>query len=455
MRLYLYNTARRVKEGFAPADPKRVTVYVCGPTVYAPPHIGNGRAALVFDVLVRLLRHIYGAEHVVYARNMTDIDDRIIKAAREEGVSAEEIAERYAKIYHDDMKRLGVAPPDFEPKATQTISEMQEMIAGLIASGHAYEAEGHVLFSVSSFGSYGRLSGRDKKAMMAGARVEVAPYKRDPSDFVLWKPSGDDEPGWESAWGRGRPGWHMECSAMIRSVLGETIDLHGGGQDLIFPHHENERAQSVSAHGAELARFWVHNAFVRMGREKMSKSEGNVLLVSEIPKGWRGETIRYAMLSAHYRQPLDWTGQTLEEANHALNGLYRHLRDFGEDAPASEPPSEFMEALLDDMNVPKALGVLHGLSREKSAAAASALRSGGAILGLFQEEPRAWLGENSQDKAPPSEEIEALLALRDKAREAKNFAKADQIRDELAAKGFRIEDRGDGTRLYEATTDER
>src|SRR6476620_10837769 len=325
----LHDTLAREKRDFVPADPKRITMYVCGPTVYGRAHIGNARPAVVFDTLARLIRHEFGQNSLVYARNVTDVDDKIIAAAEAEGVDPSVITERYERHYLEDMGALGVVPPTVAPHATQEIAPMVAMIARLIAAGHAYEAQGHVLFSVPSDPDYGMLSRRDRDQMIAGARVEVAPYKSDPADFVLWKPSPEGVIGWDSPWGRGRPGWHVECSAMIERHLGETIDIHGGGLDLIFPHHENEIAQSRCAHGGlPLARFWVHNGFVDMGAEKMSKSLGNVITPAELlEQGHRGETLRLALLSAHYRQPLPWTEALIEQSKTILDRLYRAAGD--------------------------------------------------------------------------------------------------------------------------------
>ncbi len=352
----LYDTMAREKRGFVPADPQRVTLYVCGPTVYGRAHIGNARPAVVFDTLVRLLRHEYGEDHVVYARNVTDVDDKILQAALDEGVDPGVITERFERHYLDDMRALGVRDPDIAPHATAEIPAMVAMIARLVELGHAYEAEGHVLFSVPSDPDYGALSRRDREAMVAGARVEVAPYKRDPADFVLWKPSADGTIGWDSPWGRGRPGWHIECSAMIRAHLGETIDIHGGGIDLVFPHHENELAQSRTAHaGAPLANYWMHNGFVDFGEQKMSKSIGNVVTPEELlAAGHRGETLRLALLSAHYRQPLPWTEALVAQSKAILDGLYRKAGD----AEAGEIDAGVLEALHDDLNTPLAMARL-------------------------------------------------------------------------------------------------
>ncbi|MGB3810103.1 MAG: cysteine--tRNA ligase, partial [Parvibaculum sp.] len=328
-KLAFYNTLTRSKDIFEPADPARVTMYVCGPTVYNYAHIGNARPAVVFDVLARLLRRLY--PKVVYARNITDIEDKIIAVAKEQGVEIGVITEKYAQIYRDDMGTLGVLAPDIEPKATDAIGSMISMMERLVASGHAYAAEGHVLFNVAAYPDYGHLSRRDMDDMIAGARVEVAPYKKDPADFVLWKPSTPEQPGWDSPWGRGRPGWHIECSAMIEQHLGETIDIHAGGIDLQFPHHENEIAQSTCAHGGKLfSRFWLHNGFVNIEKEKMSKSIGNVLLVHDLIKEAPGEAIRLALLNGHYRQPLDWTADGLAQSRRMLDRLYGALRTLGD-----------------------------------------------------------------------------------------------------------------------------
>lgn len=453
MGIQLYNTLTRRKEPLVPADPGRVTMYVCGPTVYSHPHIGNARPAVVFDVLFRVLRRHYG---VVYARNITDVDDKINAAAAEAGVPITAVSDRYTAIYHHDMEALGVLPPTLEPRATDHIDGMIAMVERLIERGHAYEVESHVLFHVPSFAAYGRLSGRAREDMIAGARVEVAPYKRDPADFVLWKPSTDDLPGWDSPWGRGRPGWHLECSCMIEAHLGQTIDIHGGGQDLVFPHHENEIAQSTCAHGGKLfCRHWVHNGFVNVDQEKMSKSLGNVLLVRDLLEQAPGETVRAALLSAHYRKPLDWTTQTLPRAQRSLDRLYGTLRDLGDVAPAPDtaPPPAVMAALEDDLNTPQAFAELHELTRAANAAADSAERArykaqllaAGEVLGLLGQKPDEWF-ERRGDAQIEIDEIERLIAARGAARSAKDFATADRIRDELLERGVALEDGAQGTR---------
>ena len=452
--LTLHNTLTRAKEPFQPDDPERVTMYVCGPTVYSRPHIGNARPALVYDVLFRLLRHLYGDDHVPYARNITDIDDKINAASKESGRPISEITQEVANIYRADMSALGVLPPTIEPHATAHIAEIIAMIETLVGSGFAYEAEGHVLFSVSSFADYGKFSNRDRYDMIAGARVDVAPYKKDPSDFVLWKPSSDDLPGWDSPWGRGRPGWHIECSAMIEKHLGQTIDIHGGGHDLIFPHHENEIAQSTCSHdGAALARVWMHNGFLTMNRDKMSKSIGNIVTVHELIQEYAGETIRFAMLSAHYRQPLDWSDELLAQANSTLDRLYGTLDNLSDvEIPLDAAPSEsFLSSLCNDLNTPKALAKLSALCKSANTATTDDERArlkgelfkSGAVLGLLQDDPSSWLkGGGGDDDA----EIDALVDARRTARANKDFAESDRIRDDLLARGITLEDGPEGTK---------
>jgi cysteinyl-tRNA synthetase len=428
----LYDTMAREKREFVPADPKRITMYVCGPTVYGRAHIGNARPAVVFDTLARLLRHTYGADSLVYARNVTDVDDKIIAAADAEGIEPGVITERYERHYIEDMGALGVAPPTIAPHATAEIGPMIAMIERLIGLGNAYEAEGHVLFHVPSDPDYGALSRRDRDAMLAGARVEVAPYKRDPADFILWKPSGESVIGWGSPWGRGRPGWHIECSAMIRAHLGETIDIHGGGLDLIFPHHENEIAQSRCAHGgAPLARYWVHNGFVDMGAEKMSKSLGNIIAPAELlAGGHQGETLRLALLSAHYRQPLSWTENAVAQAKSMADRLYRAAGD----AEAGTVDTGVVEALADDLNTPLALTRLMALGDP------AAIKASAALLGLLGQDAETWFrgGAGGTD-------VEARIAERAEAKSRRDFVTADRIRDELDAAGIVLEDGPEGT----------
>ena len=460
MTLKLYNTLTRSKEDFVPGTPGRALVYVCGPTVYNRPHIGNARPAVIFDVLVRYLRTRYD---VTYVRNITDIDDKINAAAEATGESIAVIAARHAADYHADMQALGVLPPDVEPYATHHLKEMIAMISQLIGKGHAYEAEGHVLFRVDSFADYGCLSRRDRRQLMDGAGVEVAPYKENPGDFILWKPSTPEQPGWDSPWGRGRPGWHIECSAMAATHLGTTIDIHGGGNDLIFPHHENEIAQSTCAHdGAPFSRYWLHNGFVNVDHTKMSKSLGNVVLVRELLTRAPGEVVRLALLSAHYRQPLDWSDEVLPEARRKLDRLYnvlRTVRGWEDDWQQAEPPAEFTAALEDDINTPRALAALFSLAREVNketdAEAAVALcrqlRAGGELVGLLGNDPDAWFGADTGTDAEAAE-IDDLLARRAAARAAKDFAEADRIRDRLQAMGIVIEDSPEGPRWRRSGT---
>ena len=428
----LYDTMTREKRAFVPLNQQRITMYVCGPTVYGRAHIGNARPAVVFDTLARLIRHEFGENSLVYARNVTDVDDKIIVAAEAEGVDPSVITERYEQHYLKDMGALGVQPPTIAPHATQEIAAMIAMIERLIGLGHAYEAEGHVLFNVPSNPDYGELSRRDRDAMLAGARVEVAPYKRDPADFVLWKPSDEGVVGWPSPWGRGRPGWHVECSAMIERHLGETIDIHGGGLDLIFPHHENEIAQSRCAHaGAPLARFWVHNGFVDMGAEKMSKSLGNIVTPAELlAQGHKGETLRLALLSAHYRSPLPWTESLLAQAKTNLDKLYRAASD-PEPGDADEG---VVEALRDDLNTPLALTRLMALDD------AATIKASAGRLGLLQSSADEWFQGDADSGA-----IQTRIAERAEAKKNRDFATADRIRDELKADGIVLEDNADGT----------
>ncbi len=445
MSIRLYNTLTRRLEDFQPIDPDRVRLYVCGPTVYDFAHIGNARPVVVFDVLFRLLRHHYGAEHVIYARNITDVDDKIMAAADASGETIGQVTERTTQAFHEDMAALGALSPTVEPRATGTIAEMIELIEGLIEKGHAYAAEGHVLFSVGSFADYGQLSRRDSEELLAGARIDVAPYKRDAMDFVLWKPSSAEQPGWDSPWGRGRPGWHIECSAMSWKHLGPVFDIHGGGLDLIFPHHENEIAQSRCAHGTRtMARVWMHNGYVVVDGEKMSKSLGNFLTVRQLrEEGHPGEAIRLALLSGHYRQPLDVTRGKLTEAKAQLQRFYGALR--GRDLPVVAPPAAVLEALEEDLNTPKALAALHALTNRVyhgEETAAAELKAGAALLGLLEADPEAWFQGGDADEGA---EIEALIAERQAARKTRDFARADEIRDGLKARGIELEDGPQGT----------
>ena len=454
MSLRLYNSLTRQVEAFAPLDPACPTMYVCGPTVYNFVHIGNARGPVVFGVLAALLRRHFGT--LRYARNITDVDDKINAAAAAQGVPISAITERFATAYREDMAALGVAgdfAPDIEPTATGHIGHMVTMIQGLIGSGHAYAAEGHVLFSVDSFPEYGRLSRRDTEEMLAGARVEVAPYKRDPGDFVLWKPSGADLPGWDSPWGRGRPGWHIECSAMAEAHLGPTIDIHAGGIDLQFPHHENEIAQSQCAHaGAPFARWWLHNGMLNFGGTKMSKSLGNIETVHDLVRARPPEALRYALLSAHYRQPLEWSDALVEQSVRTLDRLYGTLRDLsGVEAMASIPLA-VEDALEDDLNTPQALAELARIAAAARRTGDSAekvrlkgeLLGAGLALGLLQQAPADWFarGTGGDDDA----RIQALVEERTAAKQARDFARADTIRGQLAAEGVLLEDTPQGVR---------
>ena len=472
-------------------------MYVCGPTVYSFAHIGNARPCVVFDVLARLLRRSYG---LVYVRNVTDVDDKINAAAREEGVPIGVLTARYLKAFHEDMGSLGVLPPDVEPRATEHLADIVTLVEQLLEAGHAYVADGHVLFSVTSFDGYGALSGRSQEDLIAGARVKVESYKRNPADFVLWKPSAANGVGWDSPWGYGRPGWHAECSAMVRAHLGETIDIHGGGLDLIFPHHENETAQSTCAYGVRrYCRYWVHNGLVDVRGEKMSKSLGNVLLVRNLLDEAPGEAVRLGLLTAHYRQPLDWNSAVLEDARQKLDKMYGALRNAGVTGraadepesgsaaggsgpdpgvsesesgppaddpesgqaagePESGPPRGVLDALEDDLNTPRALAELFGLVRQLNSASDPAararlardLRAGGWLLGLLQDDPEAWFTGDRAADDPGDEWIDARVEEREAMRRARNFAEADRIRDELAEMGILIEDSAQGPRWRRA-----
>ncbi|MGE4368017.1 cysteine--tRNA ligase [Thermomonas sp.] len=458
MDLHLYNSLTRRVEPFTPQDPAGPTLYLCGPTVYNYVHIGNARGPVVFGVLAALLRRRYG--HLRYARNITDVDDKINAAAKELGVPIATITDQYAAAYRQDMAALGVSgpfAPDIEPAATAHMPQMIAMIERLIADGHAYAAEGHVLFAVASFPGYGRLSRRDREEMLAGARVEVAPYKRDPGDFVLWKPSSDDLPGWDSPWGRGRPGWHIECSAMAEAHLGQTIDIHAGGVDLQFPHHENEIAQSECAHGGKVfARFWLHNGMLNFGGAKMAKSVGNIQRVHELVRTHPPEALRYALLSAHYRQPLEWSEGLIAQSVRTLDRLYGTLRDLADIPAAPAIPDSIEAALRDDLNTPAALAEIARLAGEARKATSNAgktalksqLLGAGGALGLLQQDPAAWFarGAGSDDDA----RIQALIDARIAAKQARDFARADAIRQQLADEGILLEDTPQGVRWKRA-----
>jgi cysteinyl-tRNA synthetase len=488
MGLRLHNTLTRRLEPFVPLDPACPTMYVCGPTVYNYVHIGNARGPVVFGVLADLLRRRHGA--LRYARNITDVDDKINTAAREQGVPISAITDRFAQAYREDMAALGVVAPDLEPEATKHITQIIAMIERLVGSGHAYAAEGHVLFAVDTFDGYGKLSRRDPEDMLAGARVEVAPYKRDAGDFVLWKPSGDDTggsgpgqalPGWDSPWGFGRPGWHIECSAMAEAHLGETIDIHAGGVDLQFPHHENEIAQSECAHGGKpFARFWLHNGMLNFGGAKMSKSVGNIEKVHDLVRAHPPEALRLALLSAHYRQPLEWSESLIEQSVRTLDRLYGTLRDLealavllgasddpGDGAMRHRIPLVVEAALEDDLNTPQALAeiaaiaaearalrnqVVHGNVQPNARQRLSELRSelvgAGFALGLLQQSPAEWFGRGASEG--DDVRIQSLIDERSAAKAARDFARSDAIRDQLASEGVLLEDTPEGVRWKRA-----
>ena len=454
LSLVIHNTLTREKEVFAPVDPTHVRMYVCGPTVYDLAHIGNARPAVVFDVMYRVLKRLY--PKVTYVRNITDIDDKINARAAARGIDIRELTSGTMAIYQGDMADIGCLPPDVEPRATDHIAQMITIAERLIEKGHAYAAEGHVLFSVPSMDGYGALSRRNRDELIAGARVDPAPFKRDLADFVLWKPSDAGTPGWESPWGRGRPGWHIECSAMSWEYLGEEFDIHAGGLDLIFPHHENEIAQSRCAFGTpHMARYWAHNGYVTVEGEKMSKSLGNFYTVHELLEEWPGEVLRFALLAGHYRAPLDYSKQGLAEAKAGLDRLYQALRGAGDVAvEPAEPTDGVMTALLDDLNTPLAISRLHELAgtlnraetEADKAAAKAALLGSGAVMGLFGSDPEVWFqGDAASSDGPTAEEIEAAIAARAAARKARDFAEADRIRDSLAAEGIALEDGAGGT----------
>ena len=448
--LRLTNSAGTEKRVFTPVDAEHIRMYVCGPTVYNLVHIGNARPVVVFDTLFRVLQALY--PKVTYARNITDIDDKIIVAARERGIDITVLTEEFTEKFRTDMAALNNLPPSIEPQATEHVDAMLDLAQRLIDKGHAYESEGHVLFDVTSMDDYGLLSGRQLDDMLAGARVEVASYKRHPGDFVLWKPSSDDEPGWDSDYGRGRPGWHIECSAMIHQHLGDNIDIHGGGRDLIFPHHENERAQSCCGYGGSFVGTWMHNAYVDMDGEKMSKSLGNVKTVRELLEQYPGETLRFALLSAHYRSPLNFSRELLDSAQSTLDGFYLALRNAG-DVESAKPAignSPVFTALLDDLNTPAAIAELHQLakalnkaSESEKPAAKAALLAGGAVLGVLGESPDEWLAKDAEGGLS-SDAIDQLLVERADAKSNRDFARADAIRDELNAAGIIIEDSASG-----------
>ncbi len=456
MTFTVFNTLTRRKEPFVPLDENNVRMYVCGPTVYDRAHIGNARPIIVFDTLYRLLKVMY--PKVTYVRNITDVDDKIIKKSQESGEPIDVITEKTARFFHEDIAELNALPPDIEPRATQHIAEMIDLVRRLVDNGYAYEAQGHVLFSVSKMKNYGALSGRSMDEMIAGARVEVAPYKKDPGDFILWKPSDEMQPGWDSPWGFGRPGWHLECSAMSSKYLGETFDIHGGGQDLIFPHHENEIAQSCCAFGHDFyAKYWLHNGHLMVNGEKMSKSLGNFFTIREILDQVPGEAFRLYVLGTHYHQPLNWLPEGLKQAKQTMDRFYTALRSTPEvDWSETKPNTEVVEALQDDLNTPKAIAVLHGLATalnkaktaDEQAEIKKELIASAHLLGLLYRDPEEWFRTGSSASAEneiSESEIESLIQKRTDARKAKDFTTADAVRKQLADLGIVIEDTPNGT----------
>ena len=449
MDLMLYDTFTNSKKKFEPIDPNNVRMYVCGPTVYDYAHVGNARPVIVFDILFRLLQKIYGSENVTYVRNITDVDDKIIHAANDQNEDIGILTEKTINYFHDDAKYIGALKPTFEPRATEHIPEMIELIEKLISKEFAYVADGNVLFSSNKFKEYGKLSGKNLDEMVAGSRVGVESYKKEESDFVLWKPSKEDEPSWKSPWGDGRPGWHIECSAMSEKLLGENFDIHGGGQDLIFPHHENEIAQSECANNNKFANYWVHNGFVTVEGNKMSKSDGNFVTVNELKDSFQGEVIRLTMISTHYRQPLNWTKDNLNESKKTLDKWYTFLNNFNDDElKDANNDNEIMETLLDDMNTPKAISVLHQKFKDCQSGDKDLVSNfiySANMLGLLNEKPSEWLSWKKENLNINTAQVELLIAQRNEARSNKNFDDADRIRDELDKMGVILEDQGGET----------
>ena len=453
MRVRLSNTLTGVKEYFKPRDPDRVLMYVCGPTVYNYIHIGNARPIVTFDLLYRLLKHQY--KEVIYVRNITDVDDKIINAASAKNITVAALTRQYIEAFHHDIKSLNILPPRAEPRATEHIPAMLKMIEKLLQKGHAYEAEGHILFEIATAENYGCLSHQSPNEIIEGARVEVASYKKNPSDFVLWKPSEPEQIGWDSPWGRGRPGWHLECSVMIESLLGDTIDIHGGGMDLVFPHHENEIAQSECAHdNKQFVRYWLHNGYITIKGDKMAKSAGNFVSLRKVLQNFPGECVRLALMSVHYKKPLDWTPDTLQQARSNLDKWYRLLLP-AQDQPATVD-AKVEEALSDDLNTPQAIAELHRLANEVSLASeserdfkAAILRTSANFIGLLNEDPRQWLRWQPPTRASAKQiseqEVEALIVKRNQARAGKDYAAADGIRDYLKEAGIVLEDDESGT----------
>ena len=446
MSLNLYDTFSNSKKKFEPIDPKNIRMYVCGPTVYDYPHVGNARPVIVFDILFRILQNLYGTEHVTYVRNITDVDDKIINASQENNEDINELTSRTINYFHTDAKYIGAMEPSFEPRATDHIDEMINIIETLIEKNYAYVAENNVLFSSTKFSKYGSLSGKNLEEMIAGSRVDVESYKQEASDFILWKPSKDNEPGWDSPWGKGRPGWHIECSAMSEKLLGKTFDIHGGGQDLIFPHHENEIAQSECANGEKFANYWVHNGFVTVEGSKMAKSDGNFVTVNELKEKYQGEVIRLTMILTHYRQPLNWTNDNLQESKKTLDKWYQYFSevDFKPDLSV-KIDENVMNALNDDMNTPQAIAELHKLFKNCKSNDRDSLNQfliSAQFLGLMNDEPSQWLSWGKENIIVDQNKIESLITQRNTARANKDFAEADRIRDELENLGIVLEDKG-------------
>ena len=454
--LKIHNSFSGKKENFIPLDDKHIKIYACGPTVYNFAHIGNARMAVVFDTFVRVLRHTF--PKVTYVSNITDIDDKIIAAAREQNLPINEITTKYTQIYNSDMKTLGVNEPDHQPKATEFIDEMIELIETLIDKGHAYEKDGHVLFHVLSYEQYGSLSKRNRDEQIAGSRVEIAPYKKDAADFVLWKPSTNDQPGWDSPWGFGRPGWHTECSAMSEKTLGLPFDIHGGGRDLVFPHHENEIAQSCCASASiddptSYAKYWMHNGFVTVDGEKMSKSLNNITLVKELTDKYQGEVLRLALISSHYRQGLDWNEKIIHQAEKLLNKLYKILHE-GKDLltdNSNKVNEEMLDAMSDDLNTPKAISILNSLVKEypkledsQKAGCINKIKTSGQLLGILHQDPETWFSKDTSHM--DIDLIEGLMKQRDEAKALKNYSEADSIRQKLTGMGVEILDSKDGSK---------
>ncbi|PPR79619.1 MAG: Cysteine--tRNA ligase [Alphaproteobacteria bacterium MarineAlpha2_Bin1] len=443
--LKLFNTFSKKIETFKPINPKNVKMYVCGPTVYNHPHIGNARPAVIFDILYRILKELY--PNVIYARNITDVDDKINDAAKKNRESITNLTQRYSTAYEEDMRNLGIMEPSFIPKVTDNIPSIISMIKKLEDLNHAYFSNDHVLFNVESFPHYGKLSKLRQEDLIAGARIEVAPYKKNSSDFVLWKPSDNDTPGWDSPWGRGRPGWHIECSAMIKKFLGDSIDIHGGGQDLIFPHHENENAQSICANKSILANYWIHNGFVTFNKKKMSKSLNNIITLNDLGKKFRGESIRFALLSAHYRQPLDWNKSTMTNSENSLNNLYTILADNINIYPKVSEQTNVERVLLNDLNTPEAIANLFSTVKDLQKAKKNSLKSEikgillreSYFLGILQKDPYQWL-KNPEQKSLSENDIKNLIEQRTLARKNKNFKEADRIREILLQHGISIKD---------------